>query len=78
MKCFDITNTLVQNVAVRISSLNTCAEVFAETKRFVNKFKIHESYLLMSSLRAKKYFRVTVISSQILFPPSLVMRRCIL
>ena len=37
------TNTSVQNFAVRITSP-------AETKRFVNKFYVHVSSLLVSSL----------------------------
>ena len=58
-------------------------EVFAETKSLFNKFDIDVSSSLMSSLRAiviyQKYFRITVILSQILlFAPSLVMRRCTL
>ena len=35
IKCFGITNTLVQNFTFRISSVKT-TEVFAETKSFLN------------------------------------------
>ena len=63
--------------------LKTRTEVIAETKRFLNKFNIDVSYLLMSSLRAivicQKYCGDRVISSQIhLFAPLLNMRRCTL
>ena len=34
IKCFGITNTSVQNFAIRISSVKNCSEVFAETKVF--------------------------------------------
>ena len=59
IKCCGITNTSVQNFAIRISSVKT-NEVFAETKNFSNKFNINVSSLLISSLRAivicQKYF----------------------
>ena len=50
IKCFGITNTSIQNFAIRISSVKTCTEVFAETKSFFfNIFNIDVSSLLMSS-----------------------------
>ena len=68
---FGITNTSVQNFAIRISLL----------KLFFNKFNKDVSSLLMSSLRAivifQNYFGNHVISSKIhLFAPLLNMRRC--
>ena len=76
-----ITNTLVQNFAVWIPYVKTVQKSLRELN-MLNKIDIHvhESSLLMSSLRAmvicQKYIRITEISSQILvFAPSLVMRR---
>ena len=40
IKCFGITNTSVQNFAIRISCEN-CTKVFAETKSVLKKFNIH-------------------------------------
>ena len=60
-----------------------CTEVFAENKRFLNKFNIEVSSLLMSSSRVivicQKYFGNHVISSKVHpFAPLLNMRRCTL
>ena len=67
IKCFGITNTSLQNFAVRVSSVKTktVREVFTETI-FVNKINIHVSSLFLSLLLSK-YFKITVILSQILF-----------
>ena len=69
-KCFGITNTSVQNFAIRISSDKT-TEVFTETKSFLNKFYIDISSLLMSLLRAivicQTFFGNHVISSKSIF-----------
>ena len=83
IKCFDITNTSVQNFAFRISSVKTVLKCLQKLKVFFNKFNIDISSLLMSSLRAivicQKYCGNRVISSQIhLFAPLLNMRRCTL
>ena len=80
-KCFGVTNTSVQNFAIRISSVKTVPKCLRKLKVFFNKFNIDVSSLLMSSLRAivicQKYFGNHVISSQIhLFAPLLDMRRC--
>ena len=82
IKCFGITNTSVQNFAIRISSVKTVPKCL-ETKSFSNKFSINVSSLFKSSLRAivicQKYFGNHVISSEIhLFAPLLNMRRCTL
>ena len=75
IKCFDITNTSVQNFAIRISSVKTVPKFLRKLHSiFLNKFNIDVSSLLMSSLRAiviyQKYFENHVILSQIhLFDP---------
>ena len=83
IKCFGITNTSVQNFAIRISSVKTVPKCLRKLKVFLNKFNINVSSLLMSSLRAivicQKYFGNHVIESQIhLFTPLLNMRHCTL
>ena len=70
----------VQSFSARIPSVKTVRRTVCGNK---NCFNIHVLSLLMSSLRAiiicQKYFRITVISSQILlYSPSLVMRGCTL
>ena len=83
IKCFCITNTSVQNLAIRISSVKT-TEVFAETKSFLNKFNIDVilSSLLMSSLCASQLSKILRKSCDIISNPSLApllnMRRCTL
>ena len=57
--------------------------MLTETNSFVNKFNIHVSSLMISSLCAivfcQNYFRITVKSSKILlFASLLVMRHCTL
>ena len=37
IKCFGITNTSVQNFAIRISFVKNCTEVFSETKSFIEQ-----------------------------------------
>ena len=70
IKCFSITNTSVQNFAIRISSVKTVPKCLRKLS-FLNTFNIYVSSLLMSSLRAivicQKYFGNHVISSQIHF-----------
>ena len=65
IKCFGITNTSVQNFAIRISSVKTVPKCLRKLKVFFNKFNIDVSSLLMSSLRAivicQKYFGNHVI-----------------
>ena len=83
IKCFGITNTSVQNFAIRISSFKTVPKCLLKLKVFFNKFNIDVSSLLMSPLRSificQKYFGNHVKSSQIhLFAPLLNMRRCTL
>ena len=84
IKCFVITNTSVQNFAIRMSSVKTVPKCLRKLKVFFNKFDILDvSSLLMSSLRAiviwQKYFGNHEISSQIhLFAPLLNMGRCTL
>ena len=84
IKRFCITNTSVQNFAIRISSVKNVPKCLRKLKVFFfNKFNIDVSSLLMSSLRAmvicQKYCRNRVISSQIhLSAPLLNMRRCTL
>ena len=82
IKCFGITNTSVQNFAIRISSVKTVPKCLRKLK-VLNKFNIAVSSLLLSSLRAtvicQKYCGNRVISFQIhLFAPLLNMRRCTL
>ena len=64
-----ITNTLVQNFAVWIPYIKIVPKSLRKLK-MLNKIDLHESSLLMSSLRAivicQRYFRINVISSQIL------------
>ena len=80
IKCFGITNTSVQNFAIRISSVKTVPKCLRKLEVFFNKFNIDVSSLLMSQPRAivicQKYFGNHVISSQIHFTPLLNMRRC--
>ena len=61
IKCFGITNTSVQNFAIRISSVKTVPKCLRKLKGFLNKFHIDVSSLLMSILRAivicQKIFR---------------------
>ena len=83
IQCFGITNTSVQNFAIRISSVKTVRKCMRETKSFLKKINIDVSSLLMFSLRAivicQKYCGNRVISSKIhLFAPLLNMRRCTL
>ena len=83
INCFGITNTSVQNCAIRISSFKTVPKCLRKVKVFFNKLNIDISSLLMSSLRAificQKYLGNHVITSQIhLFAPLLNMRRCTL
>ena len=52
IKHFGITNTSVQNFAIRISSVKTVPKCLRKLKVFFNKFNIDVSSLLMSSLRA--------------------------
>ena len=52
IKCFGITNTSVQNFAIRISSVETVPKCLRKLKVFFNKFNIDVSSLLKSSLRA--------------------------
>ena len=80
-KCFGVTNTSVQNFAIRISSVKTVPKCLRKLKVFFNKFNIDVSSLLMSSLRVivifQKYFGNHEISYQIhLFAPLLNMRCC--
>ena len=80
---FGITNTSVQNFAIRISFVKTVPKCLRKLKVFFNKFNIAVSSLLMSSLRAivicQQYCGNRVISSQIhLFAPLLNTRRCTL
>ena len=49
---FGITNTSLQNFAIRISSFKTVPKCLRKLKVFFNKFDIDVSSLLMSSLRA--------------------------
>ena len=60
-KCFAITNTSVQNFAIRISSVKTVPKFLRKLEVFFNKFYIDVSSLLMFSLRAivicQKIFR---------------------
>ena len=82
IKCFGITNTFVQNFAIRISSVKTAPKCLRKLS-FFNKFNIDVSSLLMSPLRAivicPKYCGSRVISSQIyLFAPLLNIKRCTL
>ena len=72
IKCFGITNTSVQNFAIRISTVKTVPKCF-------NKFDIDVSSLMISLPRAivicQKKFGNHVISSQIhLFALLLNMR----
>ena len=79
IKCFGITNTSVQNFAIRISSVKTVPKCLRKLKVYWT-FNIDVASLLMSSLRAiviyQKYFDNHVISSQIHhLAPLLNMRR---
>ena len=70
IKCYGITNTSVQNFAIRISSIKTVPKCLRKLIVFFNKFNIIVVLsLLMSSLRVivicQKYFGNHVISSQI-------------
>ena len=81
IKCFGITNTSIQNFAIRISSVKTVPKYLQKLKVFFNKFNIDISSLLMSPLReiviCQIYYENLVISSKIhLFAPLLNMRRC--
>ena len=84
IKCFGISNTSVQNFAIRISSVKTVPKCLWKLKVFFfYKFNINVSYLLMSPLRAivicQKYFGNHEISSEIhLFAHLPNMRRCTL
>ena len=83
IKCFGITNTSVQNFAVRISSVKTVPKCLRKLKVFLANLIIDVSSLLISSLRAivicQKYYGNHVISSQIhLFAPLLNVRHCTL
>ena len=83
IKYFGITNTSVQNFAIRISSVKTIPKCLRKLKVFFNKFDIDVLSLLMSSLCAivicQKYFGNDEISSKIhLFAPLLNMRSCTL
>ena len=83
IRCFSITNTSVQNVAIRISSVKTVPKCLRKLKKIWKINTIDASSLLMSALRAivicQKYFGNHVISSKIhLFAPLLNMRRCTL
>ena len=51
IKCFGITNTSVQNFAIRISSVKTVSKCLWKLKVFLKKFNIDVSSLLISSLR---------------------------
>ena len=82
IKCFGITNTSVQNFAIRISSVKTVPKCLRKLI-FFNKFDIHVSSLLMSSLRAivicQNYCGNRVMSSKIHLSALLLnMRRCTL
>ena len=77
---FAITNTSIQNFAIRISSVKTIPKCLLKLKVFLTNL-IYVSSLLVSSLRAivicQKYCANRMISSQIrLFAPLLNMRRC--
>ena len=67
IKCCSITNTSVQNFAIRNSSVKTVTKCLRKLRVFFNKFNIDVSSLLMSSRRAiiicQKYFGNHVISS---------------
>ena len=82
IKRFGITNTSVQNFAIRISSVKTVPKCLRKLKVF-EQLNIDVSSFLMSSLRAivicQKYCGNRAISSQIhLFAHLLNMRRCTL
>ena len=83
IKCFGITNTSVQNFAARISSVKTVSKCLRKlTFLWTKSIYIYHLYwclLSVSTVICQKYFRITVIFSQILlFAPSLIMRRCTL
>ena len=54
IKCFGITNTSVQNLAIRISSVKIVPKCLRKLKVFFNTFNIDVSSLLLSSLREKQ------------------------
>ena len=52
IKCFGITNTSVQNFAIRISSVKTVPKFLRKLKVFINKFNIDvSSFLCLHSVR---------------------------
>ena len=83
IKYFGITNTSVQNFAIRISFVKTVPKCLRKLKKNEKKINIDVSSSFISSFRAivicQKYFGNHVISSQNhLFAPLLDMRRCTL